>query len=169
LLQAELPASCVWLFFCAVAALLLASPLVAPLVAVCSALLLQAVIEPPAMFTGTLALTAVCSAAAVEAAACWVLAAWPDSWNCPLPPHPFSQLELPPFCVWVFSCVVAALLLASPLVAPLVAVCSALLLPAVIDLPAMFTGALPLTAVCAASASDSAACSVSANCIDDWN
>ena len=59
-----------------------------------------------------------------------------------------------------------ALLLAAPLVAPLLADCDALLFPPVIDLPAMFTGTFALTAVWLASASDSAACSVLANWAD---
>ena len=78
-MQLELPPFCVWVLVWVVAAVLLAGPLVAPLPAVWLALLAPPVIEPPAMFTGTFALTAFCFASAEDAASCSVCASWPDS------------------------------------------------------------------------------------------
>jgi hypothetical protein len=158
--QLELPASCDWLLLCSVEALLLALPLVAPLLADWLALFSPPVIEPPAMLTGTFALTAVCSASASDDADWLVLDNCPDACAWPLPPQPNRQLELPAFWDWLLLWLVLALLLALPLVAPFVADWLALLLPPVIEPPAMFTGTFALTAVCLATASDSADCSV---------
>src|SRR4051794_40242667 len=54
---------------------------------------------PPAMVTGTLALTAFCFAFASASALCFVRADWSTFCDCPAPPQPERQLELPPVCV----------------------------------------------------------------------
>src|SRR5882757_6435131 len=118
------------------------------------------------MFTGTLALTAVCSASADEFASCPVSEPWKDCCACPLPPQPIVQLELPASWVWLLDWVVLALLLTGPLVAPFVSVWLALLVPLVIVPPAMFTGTLALTAFCLALACEIAYCNVAEPCQD---
>jgi hypothetical protein len=49
---------------------------------------------PPAIETGTLALTPFCFAFAFELASWDVEASWDVDWACPEPPQPVTQLEL---------------------------------------------------------------------------
>src|SRR3954447_3765151 len=119
---------------------------------------------PPAMFTGTLALTASCLALASASGSCLVLDDWSTFCLWPLPPQPNQQLVLPAVCVGVAVCVVVLELDASA-VPVLVSVWFAVLAPPRMFPPAMFTGTLALTASCLALASASASCLV----LDDWS
>src|SRR6185436_17527818 len=101
---------------------------------------------PPAMFTGTLALTAFWSLTAKESAFCVVSESCAPIWAAPAPPQPTWQDELSP-TYWFWSCVcfVSASLHAfeSALDA---AAWLAELGPEVTLPPATFAGALALTA-----------------------
>src|SRR5205085_4562621 len=145
----ELRPTCVCLLLWLVSALLL-ELLPAPFEASWFALLFPPSTLPPATFTGTLALTAFWLASASDCASCSVVVCCSESCACPLPPQPTSQLELPPFWAWLLLCVVLALLLAL-LPAPFDAVWLALFSPAVMLPPAVFDGALVLTAFWLAS------------------
>ncbi|MBV8989332.1 MAG: hypothetical protein JO372_12310, partial [Solirubrobacterales bacterium] len=83
----------------------------APLAANWLALLPPLLTSHPAMLTGTLALTAFCSAFACEAASWPVSEPWVEFWYCPPPPHE-PQPEPDPIWLWLLFCVVLALLLA---------------------------------------------------------
>src|ERR1700761_3425946 len=148
------PADWFWLLFCSVPAALPA-PLFAALSAFCAA-----VLAPPAMLTGTLALTAFCEPSALENAPWSVAAPWPDSWAWPEPPQPMKQLELADW-FWLLFCSVPAALPA-PLFAALSAFCAAVLAPPTMFPPAMLTGTLALTAFCEPSALEAASWPVSA-------
>src|SRR6185437_8620287 len=116
--------------------------------------------SPPAMLTGTLALTAFWLASAFDAASWAVSDFWAESWAWPAPPQPIRQLE-PADWVWLLLWSVLARLPAA-LSAPLVAVWLALLSPPWMSPPAMLTGTLALTAFWLASALERAACKVAA-------
>src|SRR5919204_471793 len=118
---------------------------------------------PPAMFTGTFALTAFCLLTASEPAHCDVLASWTPAWKPPAPPQPALQDEPPTFwvwsCFWVVSASLDAFASASEFASWLAELGPAVTLP-----PAMFTGVLALTAFCLLIAAAPAVWSVEA----DW-
>ena len=120
--------------------------------------------SPPAMLTGTLALTAFWSASAFDAASWAVSDFWAESWACPAPPQPIRQLD-PADWVWLLLWSVLARLPAA-LSAPLVAVWLALLSPPWMSPPATFTGVLALVAFCSALALEAASWAVSDFCAD---
>src|SRR6266498_2166748 len=100
---------------------------------------------PPAIDTGTLALTAFWSLFAIPSAHWFVSAFWTPSWNPPAPPQPALQEPPPMFCVSVWSWSVLALFETSASAFE-VAVWLALLGPEVTLPPAIDTGTLALTA-----------------------
>src|SRR5438552_10607491 len=129
-MQLEPSVVCDWVLVWVVVPVLLAGPLVALWIGVWVAVLLPpAVIEPPAMFTGMLTLTAFCGASADDSAVCVVFDSWQDSCAWPGPPQPKLQLEPLEVWLWVLLWVVVPVLLAGPLFALLVGVWVAVLLP----------------------------------------
>ena len=129
----------------------------AELSAVCVAELGPLFTSPPAMLTGTFALTAFCFAVASESASCFVRDAWSTFCSWPEPPQPDLQLEPPVACVGFAVCVVVPVFVAVD-VPEFDAFCVAELGPSETLPPAMLTGTLALTAFWSAVALESASC-----------
>jgi hypothetical protein len=164
-LQLELPLDCVGV---AVWVVVLSFDAVesAVFVAVWFAWLEPLFTSPPAMLTGTFALTAFCLAFAFESASCFVKDAWITfcSWPLPptpLPPHLQSDPSFEPPTGWVGVAVwLVVLLLVAEEVPVFVNVWLAELGPLETLPPAMLTGTLALTAFWSAFASELASCFV---------
>jgi hypothetical protein len=120
---------------------------VADEVAVCEAVLGPELTLPPAIETGTFALTAFWSLVATPTAACSVWACWAPAWKPPAPPQPAAQDPPPMFWLRYWSWSVLALFETS-VVADEVAVCEAVLGPELTLPPAIETGTFALTAFC---------------------
>src|SRR5438093_1127420 len=146
--QAWLPLGgccCGWVWF--VVALLFTF-VVAVEPAVCVAELGPELTLPPAIETGTLALTACCLLCGTPTASCFVSAFCPPIWAAPVPPQPARQEPLPPAvccCDWVWFVVAVLPTLA---VAAELAVWFAELGPELTLPPAIETGTLAFAAVC---------------------
>ncbi len=138
------PPTCVAVACCCVfARLTAAAPAALP--AVWFAELDPPVTLPPAMVTGTLALTAFWFAFASDFAFCSVAAPCPTAWNWPEPPQPARHELPPPTCVALACWLVLAALTAAATPA-FFAVWFAELVPPVTLPPAMVTGTFALTA-----------------------
>jgi hypothetical protein len=149
----------------------------AELLLFCVAELVPLVTLPPAIVTGTFALTACWSAFAVESAVWLVDASWLDDCACPEPPQPTWQLELL-VCDCVAFWLVLAVLDADELAAlfkfceaelePLAGTAPTVVVPTDTPSPLTVTGTFALTAFWVALALELALCVVSEDCESCW-